>query len=441
MPRDRHEGVTRAFTNWSGEQRATPRRWEEPASEREVLAALDRARQDGMRLRPVGSGHSWSAVAKPEEVALTLARMDRVLAIDAAAGTATVQGGVRLSELSDALDAVGLAMPILGSIGAQTVAGAVSTGTHGSSLTHGNLSSLITRLRIAVPGRQAAMRELAPGSPELEAARVSLGALGVITELTLRVVPAFRLVETVERIAPESAGRRLRDLAQSAPFVKLWWLPGSGPMHVFRYAPTQLAPRERPVARWIDQRVVNDLVFPGVLAAAARWPSWVGPVNRVVARTYLDHPRAPIARSDRAFHVAMPPRHFETEYAFGFESAGAVLDGLVEATRRAGFRVTFPLEVRFVAGDDGWLSPAHGGPVVQIGAYTSESPDRTAYFGAFEQLAQAHAGRPHWGKTCAVDAAYVRKVLPKAGAFGALRRAWDPSGVLGSPHLDALLGN
>jgi len=433
--------VSRPFTNWSREHRAAPCRWEQPASEREVLAALDRARRDGMRLRPIGSGHSWSAVAKPEEVALTLERMNRVLCIDAAAGMATVQGGVRLVELSEALDAVGLAMPILGSIGAQTVAGAVSTGTHGSGLAYGNLSSLVTRMRIAVPGHEAAMRELARGSSELEAARVSLGALGVITELTLRVVPAFRLVESVERIAPESAGRLLRELAQSAPFVKLWWLPGSGPMHVFRYSPTLLAPRERPVARWIDQHVVNDLVFPAVLAAAARWPSWVAPVNRVVARTYLDHPRAQIARSDRAFHVAMPPRHFETEYAFPFEAAGPVLDALVESTIRAGYRVTFPLEVRFVAGDAGWLSPAHGGPVVQIGAYTSEGPDRAAYFDMFERLAQAHDGRPHWGKTCSVDAAYVRRVLPRAGAFAALRRGWDPSGVLGSPHLDALLGD
>ena len=431
----------RAFVNWSGVHRAAPERWESPEGEQEICAALDRARRNGQRIRPIGSGHSWSAVAVPEEVALTLERHARVQKIDPVSGTITVQGGVQLKTLTAALDAVGMAMPILGSVSEQTIAGAISTGTHGSSIHHGNLASLVTAMRLVVPGEtQARVLDLRAGDATLEAARVSLGALGVISEVTLRVVPAFRLVETVELVPTIRAADRLEEISKSAPFVKIWWLPGTGPMHVFRYTPTALSARESALKHWLDERFVNPVLFEAILRLAERAPDLLPPVNRVVARAYMDHPRATIARSDRAFNVAMPPKHRETEYALGFDAARWVLEGLIREVEGARYRVALPLEVRFVAADQGWLSPAYGEPVVQIGAYASEGPDLLPYFRAFESLAQARRARPHWGKECNVDAAYVREVFPRFDEFAALRKALDPAGVLRSRHLDRILG-
>lgn len=426
------------FRNWSRAYESSPTRWETPSTEAEVAAILARATADRAKVRPVGSGHSWSDVALPAEAALDLTRMRRVLAIDASARTVRVQAGILLRELTLALDEVGLAMPILGSVSEQSIAGAISTGTHGSSLMHGNLASLVRSMRLSTG--KGEVLALGPGDERLEAARVSIGALGVITEVELDVVPAFRLVESVELVSPLRVSETLAAIARSAPFVKVWWLPHTGPMHVFRYAPSSLPARENHVARFLDEHLVNPYVFPAVLALARALPATARPIHRAVARGYLDHPRAPVARSDHAFNVAMPPRHDETEWALDFDAARDVLGELTKEIEHHRWSIDFPLEIRFVRGDQAWLSPAYGRDTVHIGAYATRSEDQRAYFATVERLAKAALARPHWGKECALDPAYVRAVFPQSSRFLALRDQLDPARVLSNAYVERTLG-
>lgn len=428
----------RRFRNWSRVYESSPTRWETPSTEAEVAAILTRATAERTKVRPVGSGHSWSDVALPTEAALDLTRMRRVLAIDASARTIRVQAGILLRELTAALDEVGLAMPILGSVSEQSIAGAISTGTHGSSLGHGNLASLVRSMRL-VTGTGDVLA-LGPGDERLEAARVAIGVLGVITEVELDVVPAFRLVESVELVSPLRVAESLPAIAKSAPFVKVWWLPHTGPMHVFRYAPSSLPAEENHVARFLDEHVVNPYVFPAVLALARALPSTARPIHRAVARGYLDHPRAKVARSDHAFNVAMPPLHDETEWALDFEAARDVVRDLIGEIELHRWSIDFPLEIRFVRADQAWLSPAYGRDTVHVGAYATRSDDQRAYFAAFEQLAKAALARPHWGKECTLDPAYVRAVFPESARFLALREQLDPARVLVNAHVERALG-
>ena len=428
----------RRFRNWSHRYESSPTRWETPSSEAEVAAILARATAERTKVRPVGSGHSWSDVAMPPGAALDLSNMRRVLAIDASARTVRVEAGIELTALTAALDEVGFAMPILGSVSAQTVAGAISTGTHGSSLEHGNLASLVRSMRLVTATGD--VLALGPGDDRFEAARVSIGALGVITEVELDVVPAFRLVESVELVSPLRVAEELDTIAKSAPFVKVWWLPHTGPMHVFRYARSSLPAQENHVARFLDEHVVNPYVFPAVLARARAVPATARPIHRAVARGYLDHPRAPVARSDHAFNVAMPPIHDETEWALDFDAARDVLRDLVREVDGHRWSIDFPLEVRFVRGDRAWMSPAYGRDTVHVGAYATESADQRAYFDTFSRLARAALGRPHWGKECALDPAYVRTVFPQSARFLALRDELDPARVLGNAYLERAFG-
>lgn len=417
----------RTFRTWSGVHRATPSRWATPASEAEIAALVREADRAGRRVKAVGSGHSWSDIALPEDVLVDLRRMRRVLAIDAAARTIRVQAGIRLEELTESLDAVGMAMPILGSIAKQTIAGATSTGTHGSSLRHGNLATLITAMRLVTARGEVLVLDGA--HPLLPAARVGLGALGIVTEVTLRAGPAFRLEEALDPMPFDAVVRDLRAIAESAEYVKIWWFPSTGRAQVFRYRRTPLEGGGSALARWFDERIVNQMLFEGALRLAGRRPELTSRINDTIVRAYF-RPGRRVARSDRCFNLAMPPIHRETEYAISIDDAPAMLREVEAAITRGRIRVNFPCEIRFVQGDDAWMSPAYGRDTCQIGFYQAESPDLAPYFRAVEELARAHGGRPHWGKELSMDGPSILAAYPMAPRFLALRRELDPNRTL-----------
>lgn len=427
----------RIFRTWSGHHTATPARWATPGSEAEIAALFREAARAGRRVRPIGSGHSWSDVALPDDVCVDLRRMRAVLGVDAARRTIRVQAGARLEEITAALDAVGMALPILGSIAKQTIAGAISTGTHGSSLRHGNLATLVESMRLVTPGGE--VLALDRDHALLPAARVSLGALGVITELTLRACPAFRLEEELEPVPFERVPGALREIAESAEYVKIWWLPTTRVAQVFRYRRTPLPGPDRPIARWLDEKIVNQTAFELALRAAGRWPSITPRVNATVAAAYF-RPGRRIARSDRCFNLAMPPIHRETEYAVDLDRAPELLREVDDAIRRERILVNFPCEIRFVQSDDAWLSPAYGRDTCQIGFYQAESPDLERYFARVEELASRHGARPHWGKEHAMPGDRVLAAYPMAKRFVSLRRELDPRGTLSNRFLDRLFG-
>lgn len=427
----------REWTNWSKVHAAHPTAWESPRSTAEVRDLLSRAARARQRVRPMGARHSWSEIAQPEHVALDLENMRAVLGIDAGARTIRVQAGIHLFEITEALDRVGLAMPILGSISAQSIAGATSTGTHGSSLVHGNLSSLIEEI-VLVTARGEVLR-IGRGDPRMAAARVGLGALGVVVEMVLRVAPAFTLIGEVEVMPIREAARQLESIAHSSEFVKVWWLPGARGAHVFRYLRTPMAPVDVSASRRFDERFVNRWIFPAALAAGVRWPSITPRMNHFVASSYLERPAVPV-KSHYAFNVAMPPIHRETEYAFGLDDAPGAIEELATLVETEHIAVNFPIEIRFVREDAAWMSPAFGRPTVQIGAYMTDGPELARFFHAFERIAHDRAARPHWGKEMDVDASYVARVFPQARAFAALARELDPEGTMRNAFLDRVLG-
>ncbi len=433
MPRDRRGG----FTNWSRTVTSAPRVWHEPGDADAIADVVRSAATAGGRVRVVGAGHSFSAIAAPEDTAMSLDRWSGVTATGD--GTVTVRAGTRLCDLNAELARRGLALPILGSIAQQSVAGAVGTGTHGSSLVHGNLSSLIEGARL-VTGAGTVL-DLATGDPRLDAVRVHLGALGVVTELTLRVVPAFRLAETIEEVPVAAVASRLGSIGASAEFVKVWWLPHTPTALVIRHDRTDEPASRRPSPRFqrrVDDRIVHRLVLPAVFAVNNRRPGSVPPVNRVAVRT-LVRPRR-VGPSDLMLSTPYPARHDETEAAVGIDTAGEAFDRVVRLIHAEGVSVNFIVELRYVRGDAGWMSPAYGGDVVQLGAYTAVRPHRDRYFDAFWRAMRPLGARPHWGKRLDHDAAEIRALYPMAGHFAALRDELDPRRVFTNAFLDRVLG-
>jgi FAD-linked oxidoreductase len=424
-------GVEKPFTCWSRQFACTPAQRAAPGSEPELAELLGRAAAGGRQVKVVGAGHSMSDVAMTDGVLVSLDRMRSVVGVDAANQCVTVQGGARLYELVAALASRGLALSILGSIAKQSIAGAISTGTHGSSLRHRNLAGLVRAMRLV--SAEGALLTLNDSDERLAAARVGLGALGVITEVTLQCEPLFRLAEQAQRVSiepmlRERLARDLETLARAAEYVKIFWLPMLPFAQVYRYQRTDEPINASAIWRLLDEAVVNRLLFTALLDATRRWPALTLPINRVVGAAYFRTSQR-VGRYDQVLTLPVPPVHREMEYAVALEQAPEALDRVRNLFERRRLRVNFVLEIRFAKGDDAWMSPAYGRDTCHIGAYMAESADIEEYFSAFEQIMQGLGGRPHWGKEHNVTPEYVRAVWPMAERFAELRRELDPRGV------------
>ncbi|HUH01688.1 MAG TPA: D-arabinono-1,4-lactone oxidase [Kofleriaceae bacterium] len=445
---------TRELCNWSGVHRWRPHDYQEPSSEEQVVGLLARARAEGRVVKVVGGGHSWSDIAATDGVAVRLDRMNRVLELDLERAQITVEGGMRLRELNEHLAVRGLAMPILGSISEQSVAGAIATGTHGSGIGFGNLSAAVRGLRLITAGGE--LLDVDGTDPELlAAARLHLGCLGVVTRVTLQCEPAFRLRERVIILGFDEAVARVDELVHAGEHVKLWWLPHTDAVRVSTLDRTTeplsdpgvvvraaqhlaglMARRPVDLLTAFDS-AVNDRVLTGLMALARRSPGLTPRINAAIGGAYFK-PGERVGRSDRVFNLVMPPVHREMEYGIALSDTAAALIGLRALIERERLYINFVVEARFVAADDILMSGSYRRTSCQLGAYIGECASREGYFRGFEALCLGLGGRPHWGKEFEADAAALRAALPGFDRFAAVRRRLDPEGRFANPFVRRL---
>lgn len=412
--------------------------------EAQIAEVLARASETATRVKPMGSLHSWSEVAITEGTALSLARMNRVLAVDVAARTVRVEAGITLAKLLSVLEQFGLTLPVRGSIATQSLAGAIATATHGSAPGIGHLGTLVRAMRlIAADG---SMHELVrdtfdPLQRDLfDAALVSVGAFGVVTEVTLDVVDDFVLEESTEVVSVAAAVRDLDAIRGSAPFVKLWWIPHTDRVIVFRYRPTDQPPALSALAGWVDENVVNRFALDGLLRLGRRLPRVTPTVNRIVARAYLAE-RHRVGRGADVLGLAMPPPHGESEFSVPVDRGAEALQGLVAIVEREKLLVGFIQEVRFVAGDGAWLSPMYRRDTCCVGILTPEPAAAHPLHRRAELLLSGMSGRPHWAKDFTVGADDLAEVYPRYADFLEVRDRMDPGGVLSNAFTERVFGH
>jgi FAD-linked oxidoreductase len=460
---DRHAKANAAeWRNWAGDQRCRPASIERPASIAEIAAALERAAAHGQRVRVAGAGHSFSDIALTAGRLLSLDRMDRVLDADRSSGLVRVQGGITIRALNHRLAEHGLAFENLGDVDAQSVAGAISTATHGTGARLRNLSSQVAALTLVLA--DGSTLECSEEDPELLcAARVGLGALGVIAEVTLRCVPAFRLCG-VDAPAPlEQTLERFEELSNANDHFEFY---------VFPHAPTALTRTnnrtdETPRPRGHKRAYVNDVLltnrtFELCCRMGRRVPSQIPRVNRLVTR--LAGASRRVDRSDRIFTSPRLVRFTEMEYALPRERTVEVVRRVLELVegprgrrlrrgtprwsgrpardgpRRAPFAVPFPIEVRTVAADDALLSTAAGRDSGFVAVHMFEGMAWEPYFRAVAAVMDELDGRPHWGKRHFHSAATLRARYPEWERFQAVRLRLDPEGRFANAYTDRVLG-
>ncbi|MBM0237588.1 FAD-binding protein [Micromonospora sp. ATA32] len=428
-----------AWTNWAGNQRSASTAILRPRTAADVAEAVRAAGAAGARIRPVGSGHSFTSIALAEEHRIELTDLDTGVRVDVDRRLVTVPAGMTLRALNDLLAAHGLALPNLGDIDAQTVAGALSTGTHGTGARLGCLSTFVSALTL-VTGLGEVLRCSADEHPDVfAAARVGLGAIGVLVEVTLRCVDAF-VLRAHERPAPlADVLGDLPALVDAHDHVEFYWFPYTARVQVKTNDRTPAD--DRPLSRlrgWLDDDFLANTVFAGACRLGRAAPRLAPTISAVSVRALTE--RRYTGRSDRVFCTPRRVRFVEMEYALPREALGEALDALRRIVDGLPFKVLFPVEVRFTAADDIWLSHGYGRDSAYLAIHQYVGMPYEPYFAAFEQVATGLGGRPHWGKLHFRDAASLAPAYPCFPDFLAVRDRLDPHRVFTNSYLDRVLG-
>jgi L-gulonolactone oxidase len=427
------------WRNWAGNERAVAEAVR-PRSADEVAAVLTSAAVRGRRVRPIGSGHSFTAVGLPVDVQLSC---DGLVGVGTVAddGLVTVGAGTPLHRLNAELVRQGWSLTNLGDIDRQTVAGALATGTHGTGAEFGGLATQVRGFELVTASGEVLACDTDRNPDVLAAGRIGLGALGVVTSVTLQAVPAFALRAVEGPGTLTAALEEFEPLMTSCDHVEFYWFPHTDATLVKCNTRVPLEEGLSPLPRWRavwDDEVLANAAFAGVVAAGRRVPALVPPLARMSAkalgaRSWTDH-------AHRVFVSRRRVRFLEMEYAVPRAEAPAVLAELRRVHEANDWRAAFPVEVRLAAADDIPLSTASGRDSAYVAAHVPAGTDPGPWFAALESIAGAVGGRPHWGKLHGLDAAALRERYPRFEEFVAVRDRLDPTGVLANPYLDRVLG-
>jgi len=393
-------------------------------------------------VKAAGRGHSFSDCACTDGTMVDLRAMNRVLDADPASGLVRVQAGITLHDLGIALARHGLALENQGDIDAQALGGALGTATHGTGVAFPNLPASVEGMRLVTASGDVHELSVQRDPDGLRAARVSLGALGIVSEVTLRAVPAFVLRRRDVPRPLHQVLDRLDDLADSADHFEFWVFPYT------RTALTRTCVREpgpllgpaRPAAwrRRLQEEVLENRVLGAVCGLGRARPRAVPRLNRLIAAAMT----ASEVRdaSHRVFATQRKVRFTETEWAVPREHARAAVEGVLGVLEERRLPVTFPLEVRFAAADDAFLSPAHERPSCYVAVHQVHGMDFAPVLAAAEEVLAQLGGRPHWGKRHSLTAAQLAPRYPAWEAFQAVRARLDPDGTFASAHTERTLG-
>jgi FAD/FMN-containing dehydrogenase len=419
-----------------------------------------------LTVRALGSGHSFTSAAATSGVAIDLATWTGVIGADLDSGLVTVRSGTTIRELNATLHTLGLAMANLGDIDAQTVSGAISTGTHGTGAGLGGIATQVAGLELVL-----ADGSVVSCSPDVRpdlfgAARVSVGALGVLSTVTLQCVQAFTLAADERPMPLDEVLGRFGEFAADNDHFEFYWFPyGKNALvkrnnRVARGGDPPYPPVARPMAkpaimsgtrrsavpppmpgwrRFFEYEVMENAAFGALCRTGRAVPATIKPLNRLAAATLSK--RSYSAPSHEVFVTSRRIRFVESEYAVPREALLDVLAELRAGVTRLADPVMFPVEVRVAAADDIWLSTAYGRDSAYVAIHQYVGLPYQEYFRLFESIATAVGGRPHWGKLHTRDAAYLGSAYPRFAEFLQIRDSLDPSRLFANPYLRQVFGD
>ncbi len=422
--------------NWSGSVVGTPWQFVLPGSMSELAQRVKTYARDGRRVRVVGSGHSFTPLVQTDDVLMSLDGLQGIESVDTERGTVTVLGGTKLKRLGEELLSRGLAQENLGDINVQSIAGAISTGTHGTGIRFGSLATQVEGLTLVT-----ADGELLECSPEqhpdiFKAAQVSLGALGVIARVTLRVVPAKVLHYQGLRKRLGDCLDSLEQYKQENAHFEFFWFPYTEWVQAKFLNPTDRPPDKSSFGSTFNKIVLENWVYGLLSEVNRRYPRLSKRVCQISASSIASIDETNY--SHRLFSTPRSVRFQEMEYNIPAEHTVAVIHEIQECIEREQFEVHFPLECRFVHSDDIWLSPAYQRESAYFAVHMYKGMPYQNYFQAIEAIFKRYDGRPHWGKMHTLGSAELAVLYPHWQDFRRVRAEIDPRGLFLNDYLHDL---
>ncbi|GIH28182.1 FAD-linked oxidoreductase [Acrocarpospora phusangensis] len=421
------------FVNWAGNQAVVPAEVRTPASAAEVAQAVRDGAKTGRSVRMVGTGHSFTGVALTDGLMLRPHRLTGILAYGG--DWVRVAAGTPLHVLNEELHRRGLALANMGDITAQTVAGAIQTGTHGTGRDIGGLADQVIELELVLAdGSITTVRD----GDLFDACRVGLGALGVLTSVTFRVEPSFLLRNRRDPMSFSGILAGLDALTAENEHLDFFWLPHTDTCLVKRNNRSE-GPAAPPsaVKHWLDNVFLENTLFGMACAVGARFPGAIPRINELSAR--LLSASESVDTSYKIFTSVREVRFLETEYAIPRKHLGQALRETRDLVERMDWRISFPVEVRVTPPSSAWLSTAYGRDSAYVACHMYRPTPHPEYFAGVEEIMTRLGGRPHWGKLHTRDADYLTGVYPRFADFAKLRDELDPDRIFGNPYLAGVL--
>ena len=426
------------WRNWAGNQKASPVSIDAPRSVAELAALVASASEQGQKVKAVGSGHSFTSAAATNGRMIRLENLNGILHVDRATCQVTVGAGTRLSDLNTLLDAEGLALANLGDIAYQTVAGAISTSTHGTGKALTGLAGQVVAMKL-VNGHGEIIECSQSVNPHIfDVARVSVGALGVITEYILQAVPSFRLRALEQPMRLDEVLENAHDLASTNDHFEFFWIPHTKWALTKRNNRTEdeLQPLPR-VKGWIEKTFMENYAFGAVCRVGRARPSLIPRLATALpssgSREYVD-------QSFKIFASPRIVRFYEMEHALPVEALVPALKEIRAMVDRKGYLLNFPVEVRFTKGDDVPLSTAYGRDSAYIAVHVYKGMECQPFFRDVEDILRAYDARPHWGKMHYREADELSKLYPRWDEFITLRNQLDPQRTFSNAYSDTVFG-
>ncbi|MGZ4489368.1 MAG: D-arabinono-1,4-lactone oxidase [Nocardioidaceae bacterium] len=430
----------RIWRSWSGLATAHPAQTLAPADAAEVADAVVAARANGMGVKMVGTGHSFTGIAVADGLLLSPGRLVGVTGVDREAMTVTALAGTPLHVLNQTLTGLGLALHNIGDIEEQTVAGAISTGTHGTGGRWASLSAQVAGLELVAADGSLVVADETKNRDLFEAARIGLGAVGIITAVTFLVEPAFTLEAVEQPMSWDQATGSFEEMVRDNHHAEFYWFPHTDRTLTKRNNRTVDPPR--PLSRmraYVDDELLSNSVFGVINRIGNAAPGTIRRMSRLSSRALTAR-----TFSDTSHKVFTSPRRVafrEMEYAVPAEHGMEALAAVRRRIDASDWRISFPVEVRWAPADDLWLSTAHGRDTVYLAFHVNAQTDHTTYFEEVERILREYDGRPHWGKLHTRTAADLAPAYAHWADFARVRDAVDPDRRFTNGYLARVLGS